>query len=58
MELCLWTMVKKDNKLIGIVADEEDLRYLEYLRVKLGLKPTQIYRLALRTFYRSERKMD
>ena len=49
-------MVKKDNKLIGIVADKQDLLDLDYLCVKLGLKPTQIYRLALRSFARQERK--
>lgn len=48
-------MVKKDNKLIGIVADKQDILDLEYLCVKLGLKPTQVYRLALRAYARQER---
>ena len=51
-------MVKKENKLIGIVADKEDLKMLEYLTIKLGLKPTQLYRLALRAYYCSERKKN
>lgn len=51
-------MVKKDNKLIGIVATADDLDKLDYLSVKLGLKPTQIYRLALGHYYRKERKEE
>ena len=48
-------MVKKGSKKLGIVANSQDLDKLEYLEVKLGLKPTQIYRLALGQFYRKER---
>lgn len=50
--------VKKENKLIGVVADPTDLKALDFLQVKLGLKPTQIYRLALRRLEREERKVD
>lgn len=48
-------MVKKENKLIGIVADKEDQIMLDYLTAKLKLKPTQLYRQALRAYYCSER---
>lgn len=51
-------MVKKDSKLIGIVANEQDLKDLDFLMEKLGMKPTQIYRLALRSYARAERKID
>lgn len=51
-------MVKKGNKQQNIVIDENDQAYLDYLCEKLGLKPTQVYRLALRAYYRSERKLD
>lgn len=51
-------MIKKGSKQQNIVADEEDIKCLDYLCVKMGLKPTQVYRLALRAYYRQERKMD
>lgn len=51
-------MVKKGNKQQNIVLNEDDISMLDYLVAKLGLKPTQVYRLALRALYRSERKMD
>lgn len=51
-------MVKKGSKQQNIVIDEEDQRCLDYLCIKLGLRPTQVYRLAIRAFYRSERKVD
>lgn len=54
----LLSMVKKGNKLIGIVANENDLTKLDFLSVKLGLKPTQIYRLALLDYYRKVVKED
>lgn len=49
-------MIKKGNKQQCIVLEELDQQYLDYLCEKLGLKPTQIYRLALRAYYRQERK--
>lgn len=51
-------MVKKDSKLIGIVANEQDQKDLDFLKERLGMKPTQIYRLALRAYARAERKME
>ena len=51
-------MVKKGNTRVCIVLDEQDQKALDYLSVKLGLKPTQVYRLALRSYYRTERKED
>lgn len=49
-------MIKQGNKQQCIVLDEEDQKCLDFLCVKLGLKPTQVYRLAIRAYYRSERK--
>lgn len=51
-------MIKAGSKQQNIVINEDDQKYLEYLCEKLGLKATQVYRLALRAYYRSERKMD
>ena len=45
-------MVKKGNLKVGIVANLDDQVNLDYLCEKLGLKPTQIYRLALRYYAR------
>lgn len=45
-------MVKKGNLKVGIVANDKDQAELDYLVEKLGLKPTQIYRLALYDYYR------
>lgn len=49
-------MIKKGSKQVNIVANDKDLLKLDYLMEKLGLKPTQIYRLALNLYYREERK--
>lgn len=49
-------MIKKENKQVNIVATPDDLDKLDYLVEKLGLRPTQIYRLALSYYYRKERK--
>lgn len=49
-------MIKQGNKQVNVVANPEDQDRLDYLQVKLGLKPTQIYRLALGYYYRKERK--
>lgn len=46
-------MVKKGNKKIGIVATPEDMRILDVLMEKTDLHITQIYRLALRDYYRN-----
>ena len=51
-------MVKKGNKQQNIVLTEDDQVILDYLKQKLNLKPTEIYRLALRSYYRLERKLD
>jgi len=51
-------MIREGSKKIGIVASKQDLLKLEYLQEKLGMKPTQIYRLALALYYREERKVE
>lgn len=48
-------MVRKGSKKVGIVASDVDLDRLEYLSLKLGLKTTDIYRLALGYLYRKEK---
>lgn len=58
MELYDYFMIKKGNLRVGIVANEKDQAELEYLIEKLGLKPTQVYRLALHLYYRSQLKED
>ena len=49
-------MVKDGNKQQNIVLTDDDQYKLDYLMEKLGLRPTQIYRLALNYYYRRERK--
>lgn len=51
-------MVKKGNGRVSIVLTPGDIVKLEYLCEKLDLKPTQIYRLALSTYYKIERNID
>lgn len=51
-------MVKKGNKQVNIVLNPQDQLKLDYLCEKLGLKPTQVYRLALGLYYSTERKVD
>lgn len=51
-------MIKKGNTRVGIVASEKDMTELDFLSEKLGLKPTQIYRLALHDYYRKILKED
>ena len=49
--------VREGNTRVCIVLDEEDQKCLDYLCVKLGLKPTQVYRLAIRAYCRQEKKV-
>lgn len=51
-------MVKKGNKQLNVVINPSDQDRLDYLVVKLGLRPTQIYRLALAYYYRKERSEE
>lgn len=51
-------MIKKGSIQVNVVADERDQQILDYLEIKLGLKKTQIFRLALRALEREERKKE
>lgn len=42
----------------SIRLDKEDQRMLEYLTARLGLKSSQVFRLALRRLYQAEKKLD
>ena len=51
-------MVKHGYTRVCIVLDPDDQEYLDYLMIKMGLKKTDVYRLALRTLYRKERREE
>lgn len=51
-------MVKRGNTRVCIVLDPTDQECLDFLTIKTGLKKTDVYRLALRTLYRKERKEE
>ena len=51
-------MVKKGNKQVNIVLNPKDIERLEFCKEKTGLKPTEIYRIALIDYYLKERKVD
>jgi len=42
----------------SIRLDKEDQRMIEYLTERLGLKSSQVFRLALRRLYQAEKKLD
>lgn len=48
-------MVKKGNTRVIITLDPKDIKDLEYLKIKLGLNNTQLYRLAIRLLAHKER---
>jgi hypothetical protein len=42
----------------SIRLNEEDDGMLEYLMKRLGMKPSQVFRLALRRLYQAEKRID